>query len=842
MAAANQTQAPRRQTGYDSEAEWNSTYKPLWEKCMPHIGNFDNIGIDDLVGDNSIIIMTTFAKNLANAEDSRHTKRPYSTTTLTNALNACIHRLKVKFRNESQNLPNFFPDDHVKKWRAIVKDGRNRNAMQGDKESDLFRNTFPIPRQPSLRTVLFFEDEIRDPALKTAAEKINLKDLSSHLFGRERFLELSKIVHTYRAIGRSGEVKFLSYDRMMYDNRFNMVFTQWFQRKTLKSTPIAFVPNYDHPESCSFLTLGCLWACDNGLLRPDGIGERGSSLDRKTSFVFQDLHNMRDDSVASQLSNIIKQFCPDQLKKLFSAKGMRYGAITELMWDPAITYEESVALGGWSTASNSDWYTWTYVVAVIPPALLLAGYPDPRVLPHVPHCGPLFGPGPVELSFPPEKFSGFINALFPNDLRHFQPPHGRLRDLLIKVAAVMIMHFDNLYRKYGITHKYCRKMVDSVMHADLAAVTHEAVTKLRHWSKAILDDFKKGNTVVPHRANAMGLQFERNGNDQNTVADNVRLNVLKRQGLQDQVAKVSANVSNMLQSTNVLQQFVVEQRSVNVANNGEIQKMMTQQQTLTEQIRLLVEQQNQMINFLKSHRIEANAAAAMDLDLPHTPANNQDAQLDNSNQVTPPNNPPAIPPQPVPLNQALMHAPPLVGHRGKQDPAKTLTGMLYRMHTDPTQRCFNSLKTGGKNLDEQAAWVNSELFKSRKDCRRKIQLSLQLLDAIWTKEERDKIINKKLGSDNDHIRLHKDVCNRAKEIVFVLKKTNKKKTKASNQMKDAILGLANHITQGLDINGKFTDYVPDWNDDGKRKSAMTLHQLMVAKVERIKRIIPNPYL
>jgi len=157
MAAANQAQAPR-QTGCDSEAEWNSTHK-----CMPHIGSFDNIGTDDLVGDNSIVIITTFPKKLADAEDSRHAKRPCSTTTLTNTLNACIHRLRVKFRNESQNLPNFFPDDHVKKWRIIVKDGRNHNATQGDKESDLFRNTLPMPRQPSLRTVLFFEDDMRDP-------------------------------------------------------------------------------------------------------------------------------------------------------------------------------------------------------------------------------------------------------------------------------------------------------------------------------------------------------------------------------------------------------------------------------------------------------------------------------------------------------------------------------------------------------------------------------------------------------------------------------------------------------------------------------------------------------
>jgi len=151
------------------------------------------------------------------------------------------------------------------------------------------------------------------------------------------------------------------------------------------------------------------------------------------------------------------------------------------------------------------------------------------------------------------------------------------------------------------------------------------------------------------------------------------------------------------------------------------------------------------------------------------------------------------------------------------------------------------LKTGCKNLDEQAAWVNSELFKSRKDARRKIQLSLQLLDSVWTKEEWDTITNRKLASDNDHIHLHNEVCNRVKEIVFALKKTNKTKAKASNQMKDAILGLANHITQGLEINGRFTDYVPDWNNDGKRRLALSLYQLAVAKKEQIRRAPTNPH-
>lgn len=147
---------------------------------------------------------------------------------------------------------------------------------------------------------MFFEQDIQNHTLKTTAEKINLKEISSHLFGRERFLELAKIDHAFGGIGHGGEVKFISRERMMFDNRFHMLFAQWFQRKTLKTTLTALVPCYNHPESCSFLSFGCHWACEGGLLREHGIGAPGSSLDRKTSFVFQDLHNMRNQFVLEQ--------------------------------------------------------------------------------------------------------------------------------------------------------------------------------------------------------------------------------------------------------------------------------------------------------------------------------------------------------------------------------------------------------------------------------------------------------------------------------------------------------------------------------------------------------------
>jgi len=80
-----------------------------------------------------------------------------------------------------------------------------------------------------------------------------------------------------------------------------------------------------------------------------------------------------------------------------SVKSFRHGAISVLMWDPAVTYEECIALGGWSSSTNSDWHTWTHLIAVIPAVLALSGCPDCRVLPYLPSCSKLFMGGvPVD--------------------------------------------------------------------------------------------------------------------------------------------------------------------------------------------------------------------------------------------------------------------------------------------------------------------------------------------------------------------------------------------------------------------------------------------------------------
>jgi len=52
---------------------------------------------------------------------------------------------------------------------------------------------------------VFFEQDIQNPTLKTAAKKINLKEISSHLFGRERFLELAIFFMHWEALAAVGK-------------------------------------------------------------------------------------------------------------------------------------------------------------------------------------------------------------------------------------------------------------------------------------------------------------------------------------------------------------------------------------------------------------------------------------------------------------------------------------------------------------------------------------------------------------------------------------------------------------------------------------------------------------
>jgi len=829
-AAVNNNNSYARAHNEPADALWRSTAKPMFDDKMADWGKFDNIALSDLRGDNSILLMTQFCQRVANDPPiSRTRKVPYSNDTLKNVLMKIIQKFKEKFEGQADNLPPLFPEASIAQWKKILVSGKSRTLMEGDKEGELFKSCFPIPKKHSRRTILFPADDFTDPQLQRAARKIDLNYLATQLFRTERFTELAKIVITWKAIARGGEVKFLSYKRMFFDELYNLLFTQWFQRKTLKSTPIGFAAEFEHPESCVYLALGCYWAVDRGLVR-NVVGEPGTPQDRRSSFVFQDLHDIQDESVANQLSKQIQSLVPTQLKPFMSVKSFRYGAISMLMWDPAVTYEECIALGGWSSSTNSDWYTWTYLIAVIPAVLTLSGYPDCRVLPYLPSCSKLFMGGvPVDLRMTHDRYQMFVSNLFPNSLREFQAPHGRLRQFLIVVHATMVMHFQHFYQKYGTGNTYTKVMIDSVRTSfDVNQTT--AINMLQHWSKVVKDDFTQSNTV--------GVDGDTDNN-----------NLLRRRNFQDQLLKVNANVAVHL-SKLIDMQVQFDHMSLRLNNmHSEVTLLNNWKVRVAEQNDKIIEQQREILELLRANRGNLQA---------HLPPRNSPQQRQMApSEVTPPTAPPntnagttataaapaaaaAPPPTPVNINDRLLrqqvHT---TGTRGKPKPNTSVLDMLSNWYQDPDSECYKSLRTGGPALDDQLAWVSNQMFHLNRRDLPKIKRSLQFVDALWTKEERDKIINKRL-SNLDAIRVHETINKRVVKVAHLLKEPMPPSLDPQSNAKSNMQGLGNAISK-FRLPCRLEDYVPNWERGGKIKAPTTLMEFALTRANKIRISQKNTY-
>ena len=136
-----------RQTNHDPDATWTSTFKPLWNRTMSDHILFDAIAFDDLRGELSIQLMSTFSNRLAETIPiSPHTKKPFSPDTLKKSLMACIWKLKSKFGTLLRaDDPPLFPDADITAWCNQIKNSNRRSLMEGEDESNLFKSTFPIP-------------------------------------------------------------------------------------------------------------------------------------------------------------------------------------------------------------------------------------------------------------------------------------------------------------------------------------------------------------------------------------------------------------------------------------------------------------------------------------------------------------------------------------------------------------------------------------------------------------------------------------------------------------------------------------------------------------------------
>jgi len=151
MATGTQPNASLAQddNSHNPNRLWNGAAKPLWNDRMRECGTFDSMTEDDLMTDNSILLMTTFCNCVAaDPPIGKRLKTPLKHDTLKMVLTTIMRKFNNKFaRGLTPNVPALFLEDDVKRWKKTLKDGKSRTLMDGDRDSELFKNCFPIPKQ-----------------------------------------------------------------------------------------------------------------------------------------------------------------------------------------------------------------------------------------------------------------------------------------------------------------------------------------------------------------------------------------------------------------------------------------------------------------------------------------------------------------------------------------------------------------------------------------------------------------------------------------------------------------------------------------------------------------------
>jgi len=157
--------------------------------------------------------------------------------------------------------------------------------------------------------------------------------------------------------------------------------------------------------------------------------------------------------------------------------------------------------------------------------------------------------------------------------------------------------------------------------------------------------------------------------------------------------------------------------------------------------------------------------------------------------------------------------------------------MLSNWYQDPDSECYKSLRTGGPALDDQLGWVSNQMFRLNRRDIPKIKRSLQFLDALWTKEERDKIINKRL-SNLDAIRLHETINKRVIKVAHLLKEPMPASLDPQSNAKSNMRSLGNSISK-FKLPFKLEEYVPNWDRGGKIKAPTTLMTVAINRANKI---------
>ena len=190
-----------------------------------------------------------------------------------------------------------------------------------------------------------------------------------------------------------------------------------------------------------------------------------------------------------------------------------------------------------------------------------------------------------------------------------------------------------------------------------------------------------------------------------------------------------------------------------------------------------------------------------------TNANDENVEAGILHQVTP-----------IPIAMALQRPRATVtGRRGSANKSESVEACLQTLYEARNNRELSNCKrTLGGNLECCKAFILNRVFRGKRRTDYKVEKILRLIDALWTKEEREKTINHEFQDDQE-VLLFKDLARRCANAAHVILHMNNynqhdilpNRHKPTNRCGTQVSGLSNNLG---DFN--ISSFVPNWNQEG----------------------------
>jgi hypothetical protein len=246
---------------------------------------------------------------------------------------------------------------------------------------------------------------------------------------------------------------------------------------------------YNNMAGDFFHAFACWYAVNDGL-------RRGKDEERKEKFIFPRLHRLKDDSVASLVTTILRSHCDPSVVNIAktSAKSLRKGANTFLAMHREISHDERIVRGGWAAVNTSDKesYKESNHALSFPPFCALAGWPDPHARNLPMRIPPTMSPADQRNIYRlRDNLFLFSAKQFPSsDIQSF------IRPFLDVCTAAAIMYYPDMMAVCGVNNPMVAKMDSVIVDLMITRDKPAASQLLSTWGKAIRDDFRMRNALA----------------------------------------------------------------------------------------------------------------------------------------------------------------------------------------------------------------------------------------------------------------------------------------------------------------------------------------------------------